>query len=79
MVQNDDGFYRIIESRHVTFNEDLFPGAQRLEEVMHEAFFDNDIELSRDNSISLNDNENNVDIQEKSEKAYIDLIIIILN
>lgn len=72
LVRHDDGFYLIIESIHVTSDEDVFPGAKYLDEVLDEELSDNDSYGSGNDSISVNDDKSDVDIQEKSEHTNTD-------
>lgn len=45
LVMEEDKSYRIIESRHVTFNKNEFLGAPGLEDIMDDEISDDDIEL----------------------------------
>lgn len=68
---NDSSNYRIIESRHVTFNEEEFQGAPGLEEIMDDENFNDDTEsfssgVDEDESstqsipISISDSEDSI-------------------
>ncbi len=65
LVMEEDKIYRIIESRHVTFEENKFLGAPGLEEIMEDEVSDDDT----DSNITEDHSENGIEVTQVDDMS----------